>query len=256
LEVVEGGQQVIFKYADYARFMEHIKQIGNVVPLNEWDDSNKIILRHDVDFDIDAAYRLSLLEDKHQIRSTYFILATCCTYNPLSSRNRKTLRIMAAMGFEIGLHFDPVVYGSIEPKKLKRHVDQEADLLASIIDKPIQSISLHNPSCHNVYPIFEGYHNAYDKRIFSDDCYLSDSCMTFKGKDPFDFVNKTKKRPIQVLLHPLHYTEDGVAYPEIMFEHFKEYAAFIDYMFRTANETYAREMPAGLFAYLRSKEIH
>jgi hypothetical protein len=241
---------VIFRYAEYERFLEHMKGIAEITPLSGWTDSKKIILRHDVDFDMDAAYRLSGLESRCGVRSSYFILTTCRTYNPLTAGNRARLRAMAAEGFEIGLHFDPTVYGTAEVGELKEHADREADLLASVIGRDVRSVSLHNPSLHGQYPLFEGYQNAYDPRIFSDDRYLSDSCMDFKGKDPFAFVRKAEEGPIQILLHPLHYTDTGTGYREIMGEHIRRYVSGIDESFRIANKTYEREVVEGLWESL------
>lgn len=232
-----------------------MKGLGKILPFVEWDhSSNAIILRHDVDFDIEAAYQLALIEAECDIRSTFFFLTTCHTYNPLSSTNQKKLREMQKMGFEIGLHFDPTVYGDVSGRKLKEFVDKEADILTSITSAPVNSISLHNPSVHGQYPLFEGYCNAYDPKFFSDKSYLSDSRMDFRGKNPYEFVERVKEHPIQILLHPLHYSEHSSSYPEIFCEHIKNYANDIHNEF-TINSTYSNQISqTDLFAFLVNRE--
>ena len=42
---------MIFKYAEFKKFIDHMKNLWKILPLGEWDFSNAIILRHDVDFD-------------------------------------------------------------------------------------------------------------------------------------------------------------------------------------------------------------
>lgn len=216
-----------------------MKSISKVTSLANWDGNKAIILRHDVDLDIRAAYNLSLLEKECGVESTFFIMTTCHTYNPLSLANRKMLSEMANNGFEIGLHFDSTVYGDISVNELKSKVDMEAKILESIVKQEVKSISLHNPFVlDGQYPIFEGYKNAYQKDIFFDEVYISDSCMNFKGKNPFEFVKKTKKQPIQILLHPLHYTENGGNYLDIFASFILNLTEMIDKNFRV-NSTYS-----------------
>jgi hypothetical protein len=160
---------------------------------------------------------------------------------------------MKDSGFDIGLHFDPTVYGDADEIKLRKSVDLEAGMLSSITGGPIKSISLHNPSYHGLYPLFEGYRNAYSPAIFSDDRYLSDSRMDFRNKDPYLFAEKVKEFPIQILLHPFHYSEEGHNYPELFKMLLKEYILDIDRSFRKYNSAYAQQLSAhDLFSYIKS----
>lgn len=196
---------MIFKYSDYKEFLKYCQSISKIVRLEDFDGSNCIILRHDVDIDVEAAYNLALLEKEVNVRSTFLFLTTSHTYNIFSSYNRKLIKEMSDMGFEIGLHFDPTVYH----ENLDYYVRKEAEILSLITGKEVKSVSIHNPSVHNIYPIFDGFVNSYDPKIFNDDCYISDSCMDFRGKNIFDFVKKSKEKPIQILLHPFHFSEEG-----------------------------------------------
>ena len=59
------------------------------------------------------AYEFSRIEERNQIVSTYYILMTSDLYNPISMTSQKLIKRMSEEGFEIGLHFDPTVYGEI-----------------------------------------------------------------------------------------------------------------------------------------------
>ena len=152
-------QTNFFKYKNLKEFLRYMKSISRVTSLANWDGSNAIILRHDVDLDVRAAYNLSLIEKECDVESTFFIMTTCYFYNPLFLENRKKLSEMANNGFEIGLHFDPTVYGDISMNELKSKVDMEAKILESICNHKVTSVSLHNPSIHGQFPIFDGYRN-------------------------------------------------------------------------------------------------
>ena len=232
------AEKYFFTYKNLKEFLCYMKTISRVTSLANWDGGNTIILRHDIDVDIKRAYNLSLIEEECDIESTFFVMVTSPLYNPLSSENQKMLLEMANNGFEIGLHFDPLIYGNISLNKLKSKVDMEAKILESICNHKVTSVSLHNPSIHGQFPIFDGYRNAYHKDIFSDDVYLSDSCMNFRDKNPFEFVKRSKNQPIQILLHPIHYTEEGNNYIAIFCDYILEMTEYIDTNLR-ANSTYS-----------------
>ena len=244
-----GGAFMIFAYAHYTQFLAHMKTIAPIRTLDEWRGEPAILLRHDVDLTIDAAHRLAMIEADAGVRSSYFILTTCHTYNTLSADNRERLREMVELGFEVGLHFDPTIYGEIADDALAPKVDQEAGILASVIGREVHSVSLHNPSIHGQYPLFAGYINAHDPALFSEDAYFSDSRMDFRGKDPYEFVEQARRRTVQILLHPLHYTPDGDGYRQIMSQFVRDFADRLDASFRV-NSTYVEQLPEHLLHYV------
>jgi hypothetical protein len=107
---------------------------------------------------------------------------------------------MIDSGFEIGLHFDPTIYNNIELGFKK-----EVEIFEKVFDTEIKSVSLHNPSIHGSYPLFDGYINAYSPELFEESRYLSDSLRNFRGKDPFEFIKNIKDKPMQIVLHPIYY---------------------------------------------------
>lgn len=234
-----------FTYGSYARFLKHAKDIAPILSLREFYDLNKkncIILRHDIDIDIYPAYKLAKLENEIGIKSTFFVLTTSHTYNPLSPLNRRLLNEMKRDGFEIGLHFDPTIYGDISYDKMLSNVILECKILENIIGESIRSISLHNPSIHGKYPIFDDYHNAYSPDIFSDFAYMSDSCMNFRGKSSYQFVEKAKEMPIQMVFHPIHWSEKNSSYIDIFRDYMYGMANYIDGYFNEYNHQYKDTM--------------
>lgn len=181
--------------------------IENVYTFNSIDESilSGFILRHDVDFDVKKAYDLSKIEKNNNIKSTYFFLVSSDMYNVMTVDNKSMIKEMIDEGFEIGLHFDPTVY-MCNDEELNEKVKLESSILEDITKQRVQAISLHNPSVHGKYPEFEGYKNAYSNNYFNDEIYISDSGRSFRGKDPFEFIQNGKSKLIQVLLHPIHFS--------------------------------------------------
>jgi hypothetical protein len=220
-----------------------LKTCGNVISLAEWDGRNSIILRHDVDLDIYPAFKMAEIESQHGITSSFFILTTGL-YNPGSFHNRKMLREMIQMGFEIGLHFDTSIY---DDEALDREFQRECDFLTQILDTEIRSYSFHNPSVNGKYPTMNTkLRNAYAPAIFGDGIYLSDSRLDFRGVDPYAFAERVRSGTIQMLLHPLHYSEDGKPYPEIFYRYAKRFIENVDATFRV-NSKYCALLPNPLF---------
>jgi len=218
---------VIFSYSKLEKFFRYIKNHYDIWIFSEWNESPGIILRHDVDFSLIPAYDLSQIEKKHGINSTFFVMVTSLTYNPLTKDNRKLIQNMASDGFEIGLHFDPSVYKTNDKNIIYEKMKKETEILSSIIENKINSISIHNPSVHGQYPQFKDFKNAYDPKIFSKDVYLSDSQMTF-SKDIYNFVKSAKNKTLQLLLHPLYYTKNGDSIGRIFVNQLKNHIKSID----------------------------
>lgn len=232
----------IFTYDSYKKLLILLKESGKIYRFNDEIGERGILLRHDIDFDINKAFILSQIEKEKEVKSTYFVLTTSEFYNVTSIQNRSLLQKMNNNGFEIGLHFDCMAYGEISIAEMMKKIRYESAILEDIIGKRIASISLHTPSINNRFPIFKGYNNAYSKKYFNPEYYISDSCMNFRGKNIFEFINKTEEGLIQVLLHPIHFTQDGSNYLTIFKNLFARKISKFDNELRLLNETYKKEI--------------
>lgn len=233
----------LFSYEYYNKIIKEIKRINKIYNFKSVNNSikNGFVLRHDIDIDIDKAYKMCNIEKDMGITSTYFILVTSDFYNILSYKNRNIIRDMSVNGFEIGLHFDPMIYGSMTLNQMQKQVEKECSIIEDIVGEKVETISLHNPSIHNQYPIFESYRNTYSKEFFNPELYLSDSCKDFRGKDVFEFIKKGENNLLQVLFHPLHFSESGETYIESFNKIIKSKINNFDKYIRI-NKTYRNEI--------------
>jgi len=237
-----------FTYDSYRVFLRKLKDKGVVQLFKNWKGERSFLLRHDVDFDVYLAHKLASLEMEENIQSTYFVLTSCHSYNVLSIENRNLLRDICSMGHEIGLHFDPSIYDSDLSTPFKR----ETDLLSFVVGQTVQSVSLHNPSIHGQYPMFDGFVNAYDPQMFSDANYISDSRFSFRGKDIYDFISNIRDSMIQIVFHPMHFSSSGKGYDKITFDVFTRYMNEIHANF-LANSAYKEQVGEDYMANLRIK---
>lgn len=211
-------QKFEFNITSLQLFFKKINLLGKTSTFKDYKGEKCFLIRHDIDFDLDFALKIAELENKSNIKATYFIMISSNNYNSLSLSSKNKIRKIKSLNHEIGLHFDPMVF---EKNKIRENFNFEIKILESIISDKIFSVSLHNPSVHGDYIEFEYFNNAYSKKFFNSENYLSDSQMSFSGKDPFEFINKVKQSHIQILLHPLHYFSKRSNYKEIFINSFK-----------------------------------
>ena len=245
---------MIFKYREYIKFLDHLKLNGKLETFSEWKGDNVFLLRHDIDLDIAMAGEIAKIENNNNVKSTFFILTTGNTYNPLSINNRVIIKQIVLLGHEIGLHFDPTVYDNLPKEILEQKAKMEASIIEEITGNELRAISLHNPSVHYQYPIFSEFINAYDKKIFNESSYIADSRMDFRGENIYDFVLRVKTNPVQILLHPMHFSEEGLGYPDNICTHIINYIKFLDDDY-SENSTYNEIMNTSLFNYLYTKYV-
>jgi len=220
----EGG---VYSTDYYKYLLEKVERTICVKDYKKYN--NGLILRHDVDASIKMAYDLSRIELEYAKVSTYYVLLTASIYNVFSKKNQKYIREMINDGFEIGLHFDPTVYGCVSKKTLTDKIKSEATVFEMIFDYKIKSYSLHQPSIYGGYIDTSSYIDAYNKDIFDDDRYISDSSFSFRGKNPIEYIEKSKTELIQMLIHPQHITNSGaISYYEPIRKIVEEYLDDVD----------------------------
>lgn len=241
-----------FTFAAISELLSSLHAGYGLFPLRDWRGQPGIILRHDVDLDVFPAYQLSRRERDAGVRGSYFFLVTAATYNCQSQDNRRMIREMADDGFEIGLHFDPAIYSEVELERLSQLARAEAAQLEDICGQRVNSVSLHNPSILNEYPLLPGWNNAYDPAIFGPDIYLSDSRMMFRT-DPADFFECAEQRTCQLLLHPMHYEQSAPEYPAAKLAFLRRMAGALHATFEP-NSTY-RERVGDRFIEMVKKDV-
>jgi hypothetical protein len=203
-----------FTYSWYREFLSECKRSGTPRPLAEAEaaGAGSILLRHDIDYDLQAAEAIQRLEEEAGVRSSFLFLVSTDFYNVASTTGRRFLTELASRGFDVGLHFDPDVHADVHGDlALDTAFSAERAFLESITGRPLRSVSLHNPSSHHRYPSFDGVVNAYDPRWFGPDRYVSDSSRRWR-RDPLAFLAGERSAVVQVLTHPIHFSQDDAAY--------------------------------------------
>jgi hypothetical protein len=201
-----------FSLAGYHRIIEGFVEQGyNITDYPQIIPQKRhLILRHDVDFDLQRALEMAEFESKCGWRATYFILLRTEFYNLFSSSGSEAVNRILQLGHQIGLHFDATYYPP-NPILLAEAVKSEAAILSNIMDSDISRFSFHRPHPELLEKNFEveGFLNAYDDRFRTETSYCSDSRGGWHYGHPLDHECLEMGGAMQLLTHPIWWTEAG-----------------------------------------------
>lgn len=167
-----------------------------------------VILRHDIDYNLQAALPMARIEADEGVKSTYFVLLRTDFYNPASFNGVQTLKKIQALGHEIGLHFDEA---ACEDKDIDvcTLIQKEAEILSDICQTRICTVSMHRPSLKTLERNYEiqGIVNTYGETFFKKFKYVSDSRRNWR--EPVrDIVLNGNYDRMHILTHAFWYRDE------------------------------------------------
>lgn len=168
------------------------------------------ILRHDIDFSLSAALKMAHLEAEQGVRATYFLLLSSENYNLLSEKSCTVPRQLAALGHEVGLHYDVRAMYERCNESVSTQLQWETDILSGLTGNTIHSIAMHNPSVYGDDPFVGDDHfiNAYDPHFTKAIAYYSDSCGAWRDHVHDAFLRSEIPDRLQVLIHPFFWADN------------------------------------------------
>ncbi|MFD0710679.1 hypothetical protein [Paenibacillus sp. GCM10027626] len=209
-----------FSYLEYAELVQNIIASRQYMDFSEVkrDTRDFIILRHDVEFSIERAHKMAILESMLGIRSSYLFQVRNDAYNLFSTRNIQAVQSIHQLGHYIGLH---VHLGMLESKdQLQNFIIQDVEMMEKMLRIPIDRFSYHRPSkaILSLRLKIRGLINTYDDLYFEfrendvfDDLtikYIADSRHQWKYGYPDRTMIKSQPK-IQLLIHPDEWSIPG-----------------------------------------------
>lgn len=212
-----------FAFRGYEKLLDLLSENGyKITDYHNWEKYDKcVILRHDVDTDMQKALEMAELEYRHGVTSTYFVLLTSNFYNLYSCRNRKIVNEIQHMGHTVGLHFDEMAYpedvGNAD--KVTENIKKEIKVLAEILERNVTAFSYHRPTkaILDTDIKIEGAINSYGNLFFRQFKYLSDSRMHWR-EPVLDIIKKNEYPQLQILTHPFWYYDEEKEIKEILYD--------------------------------------
>jgi hypothetical protein len=173
------------------------------------EEERVVLLRHDLDQSLEQALRVARIEHDHGLRSTFFVWLTSPFYNVLDPTQSAIVRELAALGHQVGLHFDETAY-ALEPcDELSAPVRREVELLSDFLGLDVRVVSFHRPSERVLRDDVRlpGLSNTYEARFVREFKYISDSRRTWREGCACTKLASRLHPKLHLLTHPFWWTE-------------------------------------------------
>lgn len=163
-----------------------------------------VLWRHDVDISVHAAAALARIEAECGVVATYFFLPHSEFYNLLEADVVRLAREIVSLGHDVGLHFDTHFHGITREEDLEGPMAWERDLLARLLDAPVNAVSFHNTTpftmaCQAHH--YAGMVNTYAEYFQCEVGYVSDSNGYWRHRRLRDVLESGTEPRLQVLTH-------------------------------------------------------
>lgn len=213
----------MFSYSEYENIIKLVKSHLPIMDFTEINENSKkyCVIRHDIEFSMDRAHKLALLESQLGINSTYTVQLRNNTYNALSDKNITLVNKIRNLGHKIGLHICPALSKSKE--EIIKEIILEANTFEKYYGFKIDRFAFHRPNLQpellTWYLDVPGLINCNGKKYFHyfknlkpdklNVTYLSDSNHKWSFGHPID-LNFSEVKKLQINTHPFSWTESGL----------------------------------------------
>lgn len=203
-----------FSLDGYRRLIEGFKEAGYLFCNYEetlrlqQDQCPYIVLRHDVDIDLQLALELASIEHELGVQSTYFVSLRSPLYNVLCRAAAQLILHIHQLGHDIAAHVDPALYGGDFEETLS-----EIDVLARYYPyMNTQIMSLHHPgNLHQLTKMLsvKSIDNVYGAILKGEATYISDSTGRWRYGCPFRSEGFLSRKSVHLLTHPIWWIQNG-----------------------------------------------
>lgn len=160
-----------------------------------------VLLRHDIDCSLKEAVQLAEFEQQLGVRASYYVMMHSLLYDV---RQSSAVREIAAMGHEVGVHFDLPSHCDQNNRTLvETLINEDCERLEDVLGEAVTSLSFHRPIQQFLRgPLFlAGRVNAYAAELM--EWYISDSRGAWRCGEPLLEIEEKRHRTLQLLTHPI-----------------------------------------------------
>lgn len=167
-----------------------------------------IILRHDIDTQLDVAVKMAEIEFELNVSATYFFRLHSHGYNFLCIKDLNKIKKIISLGHEIGLHYESDFY-IMNNKDTIESIEKEIEFMNYFLNKDIKSVCPHEPTRTDCFHIAGlKYNQAYDQKLFKAFKYISDSSCRWRDGTFYENIVAGHKN-LYVLTHPYWWYNDS-----------------------------------------------
>ena len=187
---------------------------GEAAPLGEalLEVERFVLMRHDVEFSLDAALTLARADHDAGVRSTFFVQIGS-EYNLFEADGAETVEEILDLGHDLGFHYDLRLFerSGGDPVELARRA---IGLMEGFFAVEIRAASPHMPMRSGRTLRIPGIVDTYDPLYFERIKYLSDSTQVWREGVVTSLLDRYDQ--IQLLTHEYHWTEEGLGWDDLL----------------------------------------
>lgn len=206
----------------YRFILRKAKELGYRFPLVRdvafgVPDERFFLVRHDVDISPWAAEELASVEVEEGVRTTYYYRFHAPYYNLLDAPIVASVQRVAAMGHEVGLHYEPGYFQELgqDPTEGTR---RDIRLFEEVVGFRTKTIAQHQPATGPLLgEISEDHACAYQRALVRDMPYFGDS--GFHWREGCICTKLGQHEQIHTLIHPHSWTIDGCPWQDVLRAH-------------------------------------
>lgn len=210
---METEQLNIKNYIDYIKTLRKSHKFISYSQFQEITEPY-VLWRHDIDFSIENALELAIIENELKIKSIYFIHLHNENYNFLDRSIQKILLAIKDLGHELELHLCCDYYTIKSRKDLINAINLDREIFEKHLGHELKVFSFHNPT-EDVL-IFDDFSygdliNTYSKELKSNTIYASDSNGYWRHLSIGKTIAKNPQSNLQILTHPIWWNENAIS---------------------------------------------
>ena len=187
---------------------------GEAAPLGEalLDVERFVLMRHDVEFSLDAALTMARADHDAGVRSTFFVQIGS-DYNLFEADGAEAVEEVLDLGHVLGFlyYLGQLERAGGEPVAL---AGRAINLIEDFFDTRIRAASPHMPMRSGRTLRIPGVVDAYDPLYFEQIKYLSDSTQVWREGVVTSLLDRYDQ--VQLLTHEYHWTEAGLGWDELL----------------------------------------
>jgi hypothetical protein len=195
-----------FTEAGYRAIVRAAKERYAFEPFGTSATDPHALWRHDVDVSVHRALELARIEHDEGVRATYLLQLHSGFYSLLERSALAAAREVFELGHWAGLHFDASFYGEGTVRELEDRLRRERELLAELIERPVEVFSFHAPEAAGVEGLDDeriaGMTSTYARSIREGYEYVSDSNGYWRHRRLPALLEEEGHARLHVLTHP------------------------------------------------------
>lgn len=167
--------------------------------------NRSILLRHDLEFSVQIALKMALIEADLGIKATYFVQLHSEFYNTLEKANIQAIQKIQKLGHQIGLHFDSHFWNIESEEQLEEFITKDKVILEQYLGSNIiKAFSFHNNTTFTLMcrkEKYAGILNVYSDYFRNHFAYNADSLGYWRYERLENVIKEAKPNALQILIH-------------------------------------------------------